>query len=101
MRARIYQKAKTAMQSGRAGIDDWVLEYPRLDRALPDRLMGWQSSGDTMKTIHLSFPSADEAMTWAEENGIDYTVYRPANRRIKRRAYADNFDFRRRQAWTH
>ena len=40
-------------------------------------------------------------MTWAEENGIDYTVYRTANRRIKRRAYADNFDFRRRQAWTH
>ena len=101
MRARIYQKAKTAMQSGRAGTDDWVMEYPRLDRALPDRLMGWQSSGDTMKTIHLSFPSADEAMTWAEENGIDYTVYRTANRRIKRRAYADNFDFRRRQAWTH
>ncbi|HJS84672.1 MAG TPA: NADH dehydrogenase ubiquinone Fe-S protein 4, partial [Acetobacteraceae bacterium] len=27
MRARIYQPSKTAMQSGRAGTDTWILEF--------------------------------------------------------------------------
>ena len=101
MQARIYRKAKTAMQSGRVGTAGWVLEFPRHDRAIPDRLMGWQSSGDTLRTVHLHFPSAEEAVAYAEANGLDYTVMRTAGRRPRRRAYADNFDYRRRQPWTH
>ena len=101
MQAVIYRKSKTAMQSGRAGSDEWVLEFPRLDPAIPDRLMGWQSSGDTLKTVHLHFPSAEEAKAYAEANGLDYRVQPGGGRRPRRRAYADNFDHRRREAWTH
>ena len=89
------------MQSGRSGTAEWVLEYPRHDRAAPDRLMGWQSSGDTLRTVHLHFPTSEEAVAFAEANGMRYTVLRTAPRRLRRRAYADNFDFRRREAWTH
>ncbi|MGC6485152.1 MAG: ETC complex I subunit [Candidatus Puniceispirillales bacterium] len=101
MRARIYQKAKTAMQSGRASTAEWVLEFPRHDRATPDRLMGWQSSGDTLRTVHLKFPSLDDAIAYAETNGIDHIVIRQGRRRRSLRAYADNFAPGRRQAWTH
>ena len=101
MQAVIYRKSKTAMQSGRAGSDEWVLEFPRLDPAVPDRLMGWQSSGDTLKTVHLTFPSAEEAGLWAEANGLEFTIRPSSRRRPRRRAYADNFDYRRRGAWTH
>ena len=101
MQARIYQKAKTAMQSGRAGSAQWVLEFPRHDPALPDRVMGWHSSGDTLRTVHIHFASLEEACAYAEANGLRYTVYRSGRREPRRRAYADNFDFRRRQAWTH
>ncbi|MEN8197347.1 MAG: NADH dehydrogenase ubiquinone Fe-S protein 4, partial [Pseudomonadota bacterium] len=41
MRARIYKPAKTAMQSGRAKADDWVLEFEPEDAMTPDPLMGW------------------------------------------------------------
>ena len=101
MRARIYQKAKTAMQSGRADATSWVLEFPRHDRAIPDRLMGWQSSGDTLRCVHLYFDTADAAAAYADSYGIEYTIYRSGSRRPKRRAYADNFAFTRNGAWTH
>jgi len=101
MRVRIYQPTKNAMQSGRAGTDAWVLEYPRQDKAVPDALMGWQSSADTLKTVHLHFATADEAIAYAESHGMEYIVLRHGNRRPKRRAYADNFAFGKRQAWTH
>lgn len=101
MRARIYQKAKTAMQSGRAGSSEWVLEFPRFDKATPDRLMGWQSSSDTIRTVHLRFASSDEAVAYAEANAIDYIILRTGSRRMKTQGYADNFAHGRRQAWTH
>jgi len=101
MRVRIYQPAKTAMQSGKAKTDTWVLEYPRQDKAVPDALMGWQSSGDTLKSVHLHFDTADEAVAYAEESGMEYVLLRNTYRRPKIRAYADNFAFGKRQAWTH
>ena len=101
MRVRIYQPAKTAMQSGKAKTEGWVLEYPRQDRASPDALMGWQSSRDTLKSVHLHFDSSEEAISYAKANGMDYIVLRNTNRRTKLRAYADNFAFGKRQAWTH
>ena len=105
MRSRIYQRAKTAMQSGRAGTSAWILEYPRHVRATPERLMGWHSSSDTLRTVRLAFPSLDDAIAYAETNELDYIVMRQGvgvgGRRVRRRSYADNFAFRRRESWTH
>lgn len=101
MTVRIYQPAKSAMQSGRAKTTEWVLEFPRSSAALPDRLMGWQSSSDTTRTIHLKFDSKDDAIAYAEKMGMAYHVIRTGARRTKIRGYADNFMAGRRQAWTH
>ena len=44
MRARIYQPAKTAMQSGTAKTTTWVLEFAPASAREVDPLMGWTSS---------------------------------------------------------
>ena len=45
MTARIYQRPKNAMQSGKALLDDWILEFAPAEAKLPDPLMGWAGSG--------------------------------------------------------
>lgn len=101
MEVRIFKPAKTAMQSGRGKTKDWVLEFEPLDRGTPDPLMGWVGSADTRKQVRLTFDSADEAITYAEKHGYGYTVEKPKDRRIKPKAYADNFSHGRKRPWTH
>ncbi len=101
MAARIYRPAQTAMQSGPARTKDWVLEYePDSPREI-DPLMGWTSSRDTKAQVRLSFDTKDEAVAYAERNGIPYRVTDPQPRAAVRKAYADNFRFGRKGSWTH
>ena len=101
MVARIYKPAQTAMQSGPARTTEWVLEYePEAPREI-DPLMGWTSSGDMKAQIRLSFDSKDEAIAYAERNGIPYRLTEPKPRQPVRKAYADNFRFGRKGSWTH
>lgn len=101
MSARIFKPARTAMQSGQARTKEWVLEYdPETPREI-DPLMGWTSSADMKSQIRLSFETRDEAIAYAERNGIPYRVTEPKPRRAVRKAYADNFRFGRIGSWTH
>lgn len=99
--ARIYQPAKTAMQSGRARTGHWIVAYPRSAPARPDPLMGWQSSTDTARQIRLSFPDRQAAIDYCTAKGIDYQLGPQRERRIRPKAYADNFAFDRVGSWTH
>jgi hypothetical protein len=47
------------------------------------------------------FPDRDSAIAYAEAHGIAYRVTEPKSRRVKPKAYADNFAFKRNGAWTH
>ncbi|MFN3294897.1 MAG: ETC complex I subunit, partial [Gemmobacter sp.] len=62
MRARIYQPARNAMQSGTAKTRDWVLEFAPADAREIDPLMGWTSSADTQRQVRLRFPSQEAAL---------------------------------------
>ena len=101
MRARIYQPPKTAMQSGRAGTDHWVLEFEPASPRRPDPLMGWIGSTDTQAQVKLTFETRDEAVSFADKNGVAYDLELTQQRRVKPKAYADNFRFGRREMWTH
>ena len=103
MRARIYQPAKTAMQSGTAKTHSWVLEYAPAAAREVDPLMGWTSSGDTQTQVKLRFASREEALAYAEAQGIDAVVTEPKHRRpnIRPRGYGENFATDRKGAWTH
>jgi hypothetical protein len=99
--ARIYQPPKSAMQSGRANVRRWVLEYEP-DRKHPrEPLMGWTTCYDTRDQIRLGFATKDDAVAYAERNGIPYEVIEKRPRRFRTQAYSDNFANNRREPWTH
>jgi hypothetical protein len=93
--ARIYRPAKSAMQSGRGQTRKWVLEYEPASRRDPDPLMGWSSARDTLNEVRLNFDTLDEALAFAEKNGLEYTLIEPHGRTAKIKSYADNFRYDR------
>jgi len=102
MFARIYQPAKTAMQSGKGKSDHWVLEFEGTAARQIDPLMGWTSTADTTAgQVRLTFDSRNAAVSYAESRNIPYSVTEAAEARPVPKAYADNFAFRRRKPWTH
>jgi hypothetical protein len=103
MRARIYQPARTAMQSGQGRTHEWLLEYAPASPRAVDPLMGWTSSDDTQAQVRLRFPTREAAEAYARDKGIDYVVTEPRPRRpvIRPRGYGENFATDRKGAWTH
>ncbi len=89
--ARIVQKSKNALQSGRAGTGQWVLEYNPTDAQCADPLMGWAGSTDTNRQLNLKFATLEAAKAYADKNGISYSVIAAAPKVLKLQAYADNF----------
>lgn len=103
MRARIYQPARTAMQSGVGKTRLWVLEYAPASTRTVDPLMGWTSSSDTQTQVKLRFDSREAALSYAASKGIEAEVIEPKPRKPNVRAggYGENFATSRRGAWTH
>ena len=102
MRARIFRRPKTAMQSGVAGTENWVLEWAPSLPEINDPLMGWWGRGDTRGQVKLRFDSQEQAVAYAEANGVAYDVeIPPATAKLKPKAYADNFRYGRDENWTH
>ena len=91
MAARIYQRSKNAMQSGRARAGDWVLEFESLSRKRPDPLTGWSGGADTQEQVRLTFPTLEAAKAYAGRAGVDFHVVPPAEPKLKLQSYADNF----------
>ncbi|HEX2528296.1 MAG TPA: ETC complex I subunit [Geminicoccus sp.] len=89
--ARIFQPARTAIQSGRAKTRFWLLEMEPRSRKDPDRLIGWVGSDDTTQQISLKFETKEAAIAYAERNGLTYQVDDPHKRIVKPKSYADNF----------
>lgn len=91
MQARIFQRPKNAMQSGKAHTDQWILEFAPSEAKKPDPLMGWAGSGDTREQVRLKFASAEAAQAYAKKHGIDAVVHPTPPKKLKLQAYADNF----------
>ena len=101
--ARIHQQAKSAMQSGRAAKAGWVLSFVPSEAQRADRLVGWYGSADTAKQVTLHFDSREQAIAYAEAQGLRYEAEAPAKTAgaIKSKVYADNFKFGRHENWSH
>ncbi|MGX5736704.1 ETC complex I subunit [Bosea thiooxidans] len=101
MTARIYRPARTAMQSGTAKTERWLLEYePERPREI-EPLMGWTSSADMNSQVKLWFDSEAEAVAYATRNGIPFRVEKPHEPKRRSISYSDNFKFSRVGQWTH
>ena len=91
MTARIYQRPKNAMQSGKALTDQWILEFAPAEAKRADPLMGWAGSGDTQQQVVLKFAAQADAQAYADRYGIEARVTATPPKRLKIQAYADNF----------
>ena len=81
------------MQSGEAKTRDWVVRFePKAARRI-DPLMGWTSSSDTDQQVIMQFPTREAAVAFCENHGMDYQIQEPRQRKIKIRAYSDNFKY--------
>ena len=89
--ARIVQKSKNAMQSGRHGTDEWLLDYEPSEAQRADPLMGWAGSSDTRRQLSLKFATLDAAKAYADTQGLTYVVVPAAPRALKLQTYAENF----------
>ena len=100
MTARIYRRAQSTTQSGR-GNQDWMLEYePEKPREI-EPLMGWTSSSDMKSQVKLKFDTKEEAVAYAERNGVPYRVDEPKPVARKIISYSDNFSPNRVVPWSH
>ncbi len=101
MPARIYKPAKSAMQSGMARAKQWLLVFEQDRPREIEPLMGWTSSGDTRQQLRLWFDTKEEAVAYAEREGIAYRVEEPQEAKRRTMSYSDNFKFNRVDRWTH
>jgi NADH dehydrogenase ubiquinone Fe-S protein 4 len=101
MTARIYKPARTAMQSGTAKTEEWVLDHEPEQPQTVEPLMGWTSSTDMKQQVRLFFDTSEEAIAFCTRHGIPYRVFKSKPRARQRISYADNFAYPRREAWTH
>jgi len=101
MLARIYKPSRTAMQSGNAAAEKWLLEYEPEVRPAADPLMGYTSQRDMRRQIRLEFDTHEEAVRYAEKNGIPYSLAEAKEPAPKKISYSDNFRTGRPEPWTH
>jgi NADH dehydrogenase (ubiquinone) Fe-S protein 4 len=78
----ISRRAKSAMQSGTAGSDEWRIDFDSKPRWEND-LMGWASSADTVQGLRLKFDSKDDAIRFATRQGYKYSVREPKETKFK------------------
>jgi hypothetical protein len=101
MTAKIYRPAKTAMQSGKAKTNIWLLEYEQETARVIDSVTGYTGSGDMRQQLKLTFETRELAEAYAQRNGIEYRVIEPKDPTRKSVSYTDNFRYSRTQPWTH
>jgi hypothetical protein len=99
MRVRLFQPAKSTMQSGRAKTFDWSIEPEVTTARTPEPLMGWLSAGDTLGELkgRLNFRTKAEALSFIEKQGWEFVVIEPKARKVQPRNYLDNFKWHRAQ----
>ncbi|MDT9600985.1 ETC complex I subunit [Sphingosinicella rhizophila] len=91
MAARIFQRSKNAMQSGKARADEWVLQFESHRPHLPDPLTGWSGGADTQAQVTIRFDTLQAAQAYAAREGIAYHLVPASTPKLKIQSYADNF----------
>jgi hypothetical protein len=89
--ARLYRASRGVTQSGRAGSGDWILDFEPEVPPDHDWLMGWVMSSDVLQQVRLTFPTKEQALSYAERQGWRVEVQEPPRVCPPRRSYAENF----------
>jgi NADH dehydrogenase (ubiquinone) Fe-S protein 4 len=92
-KATIYRPSKNPMQSGTTKFKTWVLHFDKGQR-WTNPLMGWTSSRDPVSNLKLQFATPEEAIAYAERQGLMYEVITPKDRGLIGKTYESNFKYR-------
>lgn len=78
-----------------------MLQYePERPREV-EPLMGWTSSSDMRSQVILRFETKEQAVAYAQRNGIAYRLEEPRATTRKIVSYSDNFRYNRLAPWSH
>lgn len=94
--ARIERPARSAMTSAPLEPQAWRLVFERRSPPFVDPLMGWTGGRDPLAQIELTFPTLEQAVAYAQRQGLRYVVRhdvrsrQASERRARgRRAFSD------------
>jgi hypothetical protein len=92
MKFRIFQPAKSAMQSGKKNTKKWLM-LPIEDQNIRsvNPVTGWIAANNTSSQLRFEFVSKDHAIEFAQKSGFDFVVEEPKKPSIKNKSYAANF----------
>jgi hypothetical protein len=92
MKFKIYQPAKSAMQSGRKNSKKWLMNpIEKTGVRSVNPLMGWISASNTNSQLRFEFSSKEEAIKFAQSKNFDYEIAEPKSASLKKKSYAENF----------
>ena len=94
MKYIIYKNKKSPTQSGKLNKDYWILEHINSKGVKTDLLTGWKTT-ETNLIKNLKFFTKEEAILYAENNGLDFELLKEVNIEMGNKSYADNFKFKR------
>ena len=91
--ARIFRPTRSAMSSGQHRKPVWVLEFEPAAPLIPEPLMGWTSSQDSLAHVRMGFPDRQSAIGFAERHGWRYQADKPPMSRVRPKNYVTQFKY--------
>lgn len=88
---KIYKPGKTPMSSGKAKTHQWVIQFDPTSGKYRDALMGWTSGRDNRYQTSLHFKTLEDAIIFAEKQGMTYVVEPEQRPKFVPKRYGDNF----------
>ncbi len=73
----------------------WAMDFCRETSKRIEPLMGWVASDETVDQVRLKFPTAKQAIAFAEQKGYKWTLDKPIATAIKPKNYSDNFRYKK------
>ena len=101
MFAKIYKPSPSAMSSGRANSNHWVIEFEGAAPRGIDPLTGNTISRDMQTQVELTFETLDEAISFVKAKRIPHRVIPEKRTQRIPRSYSENFAYDRKLPWTH
>jgi|TARA_B110000503_G_C6869798_1_gene298164 hypothetical protein len=92
MIVKIYKDYKMPTQSGRANINEWILEFMSVDDRFQEQIMGWTGSENMYPNeVKLRFEDKNQAITFAKKNKLDFFIKEPVEVKQTIKSYIDNY----------
>ena len=92
MIVKIYKDYKMPTQSGRANINEWILEFMSVDDRFQEQIMGWTGSENMYPyEVKLRFEDKNQAITFAKKNKLDFFIKEPVEVKQTIKSYLDNY----------